>query len=265
MTDARSPLADPALVAALYQVHAQLDAACRAACDIGLETCSVLADIVANGQGLAVKQAAERYRVFGEIAQFEHLLRERELITLARFPRDRRALAYLASPKGVERLALADQVLGSCLVAAHPSLTEESLDKLVGLFYAYAEACGEEPVEGCLFPACILRALGAHRQLLMTVAARFGMTSAQMAVLALLHAEAPRPMANTLAAQVQLLQDRDLVEVGEPLRLAEAGQQRLTEFMKRLNTAMTTRLSDVPAKERAALADLLYYVRYLFA
>lgn len=265
MTGPRSPLADPELVAALYQLHAQLDAACRAACDIGLETCAVLADVVASGQGLAMKQAAERYRVFGEIAQFEHLLRERELITLVRFPRDRRALAYLASPKGVERHALADQVLGSCLVASHPALTEESLDKLVALFYAYALARGEESVEGCLFPASVLRALGAYRQLLMTVAARFGMTSAQMAVLALLHAEMSHAIDDALVAQARLLQDRDLVEVGEPLKLAEAGRQRLSEFTKRLNAAVVSRLSDVPTKERAALAELLYYVRYLFA
>ncbi len=272
MRENRLLLADAALATALYRLHVEFDGACRSACDIGLETCAVLADIAACEQGFAVKQAAKRYRFFGEITQFEHILRERELITLTRYANDRRALAYLASSKGIERLLMIDQILGSRLVTSGYALTEDSVDKLVELFYAYASACGEDPFKGCLFPACILRALGVYRHLLVTSAARFGMTSAQVVVLALLaerdlrgSVDSQRPAGAALDAQMAFLQERGFVEVDERSSITEAGEQRLVEFVNRLNASAAACLNDASSRERMVLADLSQYVRYLFA
>ncbi|WP_165043961.1 hypothetical protein [Adlercreutzia sp. ZJ138] len=274
----RTPLANKGLVLVLCRTHAQLDSLCRSACDIGLESCAVLADITEHSDGLAVKNAQRRHRATGDISHFEHVLRERELVSLVRYAHDRRALAYVATSKGTERLALADHLMGQRLVSANSGLTEESVDKLVDLFYGYAEACGDHPVDGCLFPSAVLRALAAYRQAVMVAAARFGMTSANVSLLAMMsdwrsvaseqsfawHTMRENGVEVAFDAQVAFLQERGLVEDDE-LRLTEAGKQRMTAFMHRLLTLLAPQVEDASPQEFAALIELLQYVLYLFA
>ena len=276
---------DSSTVVTLYRLHTLLDGACRSACDVDLGTCAALGAVMAHPQGFDVRKAREAYGHSGENTAFEQDLKELELVKVVRSSRDRRALALQATPKGRERMVLAHRVLGACLVEEHPGLTEQSFDQLVKLSCDYATIGGFPPSSEGLFPAPVLRDLAAYVHRLELVAARFGMASAQIALLldrcggvtsgagvATAGSGSQTHRENTLGlapwvldAEIGLLRDRGLLSAAGSKECTEAAVQRIAEFTQRLNMSLAPWWQASNTRLQAAAVKLLQYVLYLFS
>ena len=264
-------LTDPDTVAVLHRLHAMLDAACRASADLGVATCAVLADVDARPDGLALRDIHTAYGFYEGDVDFQHQLVERELAELVRASHDKRALALRVTPKGAERAALVDRLLGARLVEAYPGLTEENLDRLVALEYDFAAAAGHPTGAVGLFPAPVLRQLAAYWHRAMTVAARFGMTVAQVVLLSRVSSGAagaagapgsPTTLARTI--QLDALREKGLVQEDDPSACTEAGAARVAAFTQRMDADAAPDWEAFSPREQAALGKLLQYVLYLF-
>lgn len=273
---------DVTTVVALFRLYTMLNTTCQTACDVDLESCAALCAVGARPQGYDVREARAAYSLASENCCFEQVLKERELLKVVRSSRDRRALAFQATPKGRDRIVLAYRVLGACLVQKHPGMTEQNFDQLVKLCYDYATSVGFPVCFDGLFPAPVLRDLAAYAYRVELVAARFGMTSAQVALLldrcAVAGTSATRGANDAQAdthmlelaswvfeAELGLLRDRGfLADVGAQ-GCTEAAEQRIAEFSQRLAIALTPWWQARTSRSQAAAVKLLQYTLYLFS
>lgn len=270
-----SPLHDPRLAPVLFGIYEQLDGACRTLCDLDLASYAALADIAASREGISTSVLRETYRFCDNGARFDHVLRDRELVSLVRFKKDRRVLAYRITPKGIERSILADQVLASSLITLEPGLTEESLNVLVDFFYDISAASGNRMPEGRLFPPVVLRALCDWRHAFTVSSARFGMTSAQAIILICAYVRQDgldagpsqflQPSEASLEIQTLALRSRGFLENGRTPTCTDAGDQRATSLMQRLSLTLDPSISALSPAGRDAFAKLTQYLTYLFS
>ena len=277
-----SLLTDSTTAVALYRLHSLMDTTCRSACDLDLGSCAALCAVAAQPQGFEVGEARKTYSFSGNNATFEYVLKERELIEVVRSSRDRRTLAFRATPKGRDRVVLAYRVLGACLVQEHTGLTEQNFDQLINLSYEYAEAAGFPVTFEGLFPSLTLRDLAAYEHRFELVAARFGMTSAQVALLFAWCEEAADSQVMVpasfekqgsdlglspwvLEAELRLLRDRGLIPAAGVMGTTEAACQRTTEFVQRFAVALLPWWQTKTPRCQAAVMKLLHYVLYLFS
>lgn len=274
MTAAPVLLTDPGTVAVVHRLYGLLDSACRASADLGVACCAVLADVDAHPDGLPLRAMHAAYGFYEGDVDFQHQLVERELAEVVRAPHDRRALALRATPKGAERAALVDRLLGVRLVGAFPGLTEENFDRLVALEYDFALASGHPAGAVGLFPAPVLRQLAAYWHIAMVTAARFGMTVTQEVLLSRLCSGAPGPSGAALPSEAEAplvqvhlaaLRDKGLVQEGDSNACTEAGAARVAAFTQRLGAGAAPGWEALSPREQAALGKLLQYVLYLFS
>lgn len=272
---------ESASIVTLHCLYALLDETCRSSCDVDLECCAALCAIAARPQGFDIREARASYSLSSESGTFELLLKERELIEVVRSTRDRRALAFRITPKGRDRVALAQRMLGACLVQEHPGLTEQSFDQLVKLSYDYAVTVGFPAQSEGLFPAPVLRDLAAYQRRVELVAARFGMTSSQTALLLDCCSNADLRRSSTagrtrhegalglppwmLEAERDRLCERGFLSIAGAEECTEAAIQRISEFTQRLIVAIMPWWQANNPRSQAAVVKLLQYVLYLFS
>lgn len=275
MTTAPPLLAEAGSLSVLHRLNWGFVLACRATADIDPVACTALIDLAARPEGYRLGAMKSSYAFCDPTAAFQSQLENRELAFLVRDPSDRRALAFKATPKGMERSVQLDRALGTVLVTSFPGLTEEGLDRLVALCHDYARASGAPVAPDCLFPASALLCLAAYLRHLMLTASRFNMSSIQMVLLAEA-ARDPKSLGATVSdsrgaeeglmqLQLDLLRDRGLLAAGDTCAVTEAGLARIAVFSQRLLAALTPSWERFSALEKASIGRLLQFVIYLFS
>lgn len=123
------------------------------------------------------------------------VLAAREHIQWERSRADRRTFAFRPTSKGSDTAAFLDESVGISFIHTCRFLTEEGFDQVVDLLHQCFGRLGAEGAAGareCLVPAAALGALGAWESAVAVAAAQRGLSSTQVALMALLEkASAP--------------------------------------------------------------------------
>lgn len=261
------------VMAAALKLHAVLDAACGLAGDSRLSQHAVLAGVAERDGGMSLKAAGKRFELLGDVGRLAGFLEEREFAERARSSCDRREFALRITRKGLTQIERVDEVLAFELIARSKGLTEGSFGQLAERMATLSASVDPEARIASLFPSAFLCALGAYHRAAIQEAARLGLSSFQMALLAALDAfddgEASLSYArqfgvadDTVNLQIERLRDKGMV-ADDDFVLSGEGMARLDVLEGRMRQrveALLIPMQDEVVDEIRNVCELVVYV-----
>lgn len=176
-------------VLVFWNLFTTFNATCQCMGDMSLAEYCVLASVCRQEEGLPIKELASEKGA--STGHYESQLLKKELIKRIRNSKDRRELAYSATPKGSLLARRLDHALALGLMGRYEALTEASFSGLVERMRDYdaalAAAMAADWECDRLFPASALWICSGFQRVASYEASRFSMTFLHMATLAFLY------------------------------------------------------------------------------
>lgn len=263
------------MVPLMQKLYVAMDAVCQSTGDISLGEYALLASVAEVDSGFPLKEIRVDFERFDNPNYYVELLENKELITRIRNRADLRGYALKVSPKGRARISLLDESIASALISAHETWTEDEFELFISKAHALAHITYPTRRTSTIFPAVFISLVHKYHQLILRIAAYYGMTSLQIALLSTakeeslsiaLSSDLHTPLAADSIVEIQLhdLMSKDIILQDEIIELTEKGQKRLDEFAKHLSHHANNLFAHFPLESESALEELGEYCIYLF-
>ncbi len=273
MVDSATIFSDRKLVVAIQKFYFAIEEACLMIGDISLKEYVILVAMGELASGFPLNGAKTKCDTDNDSNYCALFLEEKELAVRVRNSNDRRGFALSITAKGRARLNLIDNTISKTLISRNPNWSEAEFEYLVSKAHALPSIYPNTRITTILSSEFLVF-LQKYHQALTNVAAYYGMTSSQIAILCayensenLLSLEyVQRLHGNSNLVIEFLLEDlekKTLIDVSHCVEITQKGQQRIKELTREVAFYVSDYLDKYSEHEVSLYEELCEHLVYM--
>ncbi|MBR2789690.1 MAG: hypothetical protein IKD70_03620 [Eggerthellaceae bacterium] len=245
MADENEAMRELLLLRSLYMI---LNRTCYLMADMSLMEYCLVCTVKEHPAGFPVKAFRTELATVSTLDYYENQVLSKELVRRVRDAGDHRALAFSITDKGASLVDRMDAEMAIALLEHFPRFTETDFQQIAELMADFGRRMDPDAVCTTIFPAGVLKALNAYRNIAATETSRRSVTFLNLCIFCLAGlngntisvASAARHMDTPVALfehNLLSLEERGLMEFaddGRVIVLTETGQQRFRLLLGRI-------------------------------
>lgn len=259
----------------ILSLYRKLSGVCQSTGDMDPAEYGILLSVSEHDQGIEMRALRKRLAFFPDALGYLSLLESKELIERKRSSTDRRAFAYEATMKGLDRAHLVDDAIARVLVGSTPRITEERFSHLIETMHKAVLDNEAATRIVTLFPATAILGLCALQSCMLEVGSVAGMPTAAFAILQIVLMNDNQLTADDIAAKIgvpaaiievftERMNKRHWLRVDRYLSLTETGRQKGEAVAERLAQRIPLLYSQATLAQREVFERVTETCLYLF-